>query len=187
MTDETKEGASEVPELCPADLLICPECGHEFSLLPSVDNMVICSRCSASFDKSGFAPLTAKRRVWISMNMLPRYYDDVVSRQVRHDFYRTVDLYRELFIRSVDMGVLKSIGFFAYGFRVGVKLAYSLDISLEEVAQLLKQHMDVTPVSNLLDSAKVKVGAGRGRPLRPERLILLIDAMLLSLYPNGWL
>ena len=187
MTDEAKEGASKVPEFCPADLLICPECGHEFTLLPSQDHMVNCSSCSASLDKSVFTPLTAKRTVWISMNMLPRYYDEVVSKQVRHDFYRTVELYRELFIRSVDMGVLKSIGFFAYGLRFGVKMAYSLDLSLEEIAQLLRQHMDITPLTNLMDTTMVTVGPSRGRPLRPERLVLLIDAMLLSLCPNGYL
>lgn len=187
MTDRMKNNAGDTPKLCPTDLLICPNCGHEFSLLPSAEKAVICSECNASLDQSGFVPLSAKRTLWVSQSMLPRYYEEVVFQEVRETFYHVVDLYRELFIRNVDIHALKSIGFLAYGVRFGVKLAYSVDISLEEVAQLLKQHMNGTPFFKLADSAKVEVGAGRGRPLRPERLILLIDAMLLSLYPNGYL
>lgn len=187
MTDETKGRGSDAPEYRSTDLLICPYCKHEFSLLPSAETVVTCSRCKASSDKSDFTPLTSKRTVWVSQSMLPEYYDDVVSKQIRDDLHSIVELYRELFIRSVDMGVLKSIGFLAYGFRFGVKLAYSLDISLEEVALLLKQQMDVTPVFNLLDNARVHVGPATGRPLRPERVILMIDATLLSLCPDGYL
>ena len=187
MTDQVKDEATGTPKLCPTELLTCPECGHEFALSPSAEKAVSCPECSASLNKSGFVPLTARRTVWISQSMLPQYYEQVVFKQATEAFYRGVDLYRELFIRNVDMRALKSIGFLAYGFRFGVKLAYSVDISLEEVAQLLRQNMDVTPLSRLMDSAKVGFGAGRGRPIRPERLTLLIDAMLLSLYPNGYL
>ena len=187
MIKETEAYSGGKPKFRPTDLLICAKCGHEFSILPSVKKKVICPNCSVVSNKNNFVPLTAQRILWVSQNMLPHYYEEVVFKQVRENFYRWVDLYRELFIRNIDMRAMKSFGFFAYGMRVGIKLAYSVDISWEELAQLLKQHMNGRPLFNLLDGAKVRLGADRGRPLRPERLILLIDAMLLSLYPNGYL
>lgn len=187
MTKRTKAYASGTPKFRPTDLLICEKCGHEFSILPSAKKKVICPKCNGTSNKSSFVPLIAHRTLWVSQNMLPQYYEEVVFKQVMENYYRAVDLYRELFIRNVDMRAMKALGFFAYGFRTGIKLAYSVDISWEETAQMIKQHMNGTRLFNLLDSAKVGLGAGLGRPLRPERLTLLIDAMLLSLYPNGYL
>lgn len=187
MPDERRNEASDAPKASAPDLLVCPECRHEFPLSRTADKAVICPECSTSLDKSGFVPLTVRRTVWIGQDMLAQYYEQVLFRQVREAFYKAVDLYREIFIRNVDIRALRSMGFVDFGFRLGVKLAYSVDLSSEEVAELRKQHLDARPFTELLDSTKVKFGAGRGRPIRPERLALLIDAMLLSLYPDGYL
>lgn len=187
MTDEMRDEITSTPKVSSPDLLVCPECGYEFTLSPSADKALACPKCSVSLDKSGFVPLTVRRTVWINQSMLAQYYEEVLFKQVREAFYQAVDHYRELLIRNVNIRTLRSIGFVAYGFRFGVKLAYSVDLSLEEVAELMNQHMDVRPFTGLLDSAKIRLGQGRGRPIRPERLALLIDAMLLSLYPNGYL
>jgi hypothetical protein len=175
------------PKFRPTDLLICEECGHEFSILPSKKKKVICPRCNAILNKSGLVPLTTKRTLWVSQSMLAQYYQEVVFNQVRENLYNIVNLYRELFIRNINMRAMKALGFFAYGVRTGVKLAYSVDISWEDTAQMIKQHMNATPLFDQLDSTKIGLGAGRGRPQKAERLILLIDAMLLSVYPNGYL
>jgi hypothetical protein len=188
MTARMKAYAADTPKFSPSDLLLCEKCGHEFPILPSAKKKVICPVCNWVSDKSSFVPLRTKRTLWVSRNMLLQYYQEVIFKQVMEDFYRAVDLYRQLFIRNVDMRAMNSLGFFAYGARTGIKLAYSVDISWEETAQIIKQHMSGAPkIFSLLDSAKVGLGAGRGRPLRPERITLLIDAMLLSLFPNGYL
>lgn len=187
MTDEMKDEGTGMPEASSPDLLVCPKCGHEFTLTHAADKAVICPACSTSLDKSGFVPLTVRRTVWVGQDMLAQYYEQVLFRQVRESFYKAVDLYREIFIRNVDMRSLRSMGFVDLGFRLGVELAYSVDLSAEEVAKLREQHLDARPFTELLNSVKVKLGAGRGRPIRPERLLLLIDAMLLSLYPGGYL
>ena len=187
MTPRMKAHITSMPKFRPTDLLVCEKCGNEFSILPSAKKKVICPKCNGTSDKSSLVPLTVNRKLWVNQNMLPQYYEEVVFKQVMQNYYRTVDLYRELFIRNVDMRAMKALGFFAYGFRTGIKLAYSVDISWEETAQMMKRHMDGTPIFNLLDTAKVGLGTGLGRPFKPERLTLLIDAMLLSLYPNGYL
>jgi hypothetical protein len=175
------------PRFRPTDLLICEKCGHEFSILPSKKKKVICPRCNAILNKSSLVPLTTKRTLWVSQSMLAQYYQEVVFKQVRENLYNIVNLYRESFIRNINMRAMKALGFFAYGVRTGVKLAYSVDISWEDTAQMIKQHMNATPLFDQLDSTKIGLGAGRGRPPKAERLILLIDAMLLSVYPNGYL
>jgi hypothetical protein len=187
MTERMKAHTSGTPRFCSTDLLICEKCGHEFSIVSSEKKRTICTRCNGISNKSGFVPLTAKRRLWVSQSMLPQYYEEVVFKQVRERLYNIIDLYRELFIHNINMRAMRALGFFAYGVRTGVKLAYSVDISWEETAQMIKQHMNATPLFDQLDSTKIGLGAGRGRPPKAERLILLIDAMLLSVYPNGYL
>jgi hypothetical protein len=169
------------------ELLICEKCGHEFSILPSKKKKIICPKCKGISNKSGFVPLTAKRTLWVSQDMLAQYYQEVVFKEVRGKFYDIVNLYRESFIHNVNMRAMKTLGFFAYGIRASIKSAYSVDISLEDTAQMIKQHMDPSPVFHQLDSARIELRAGRGRPPKPEKLILLIDAILLSIYPNGYL
>lgn len=187
MSNKRKARVSDAPKLCPADLLVCPKCGYEFSILPRVRRKAVCPKCNWSSTKSGFVPLIAKRTVWVSKEMLLQYHQQVTFKHVMEGFHRVVDIYRELFIRDVDMRAMKSAGFFVYGCAVGIRSVYNVDISWEEAAQFVREHMNATPLFKLLDSAKVGLGSGHGRPPRSERLVLLIDAMLLSLYPDGYL
>jgi len=187
MTAGLKAHPSGTPKFRPADLLICETCGHEFAILPSEKKEIICPRCNGISNKSGFVPLTAKRTLWVNRSMLPQYYQEVVFKQVRENLYSIVDLYRELFIRNVNLRAMKAFGGFAYGIRTGVKLAYSVDMSWEETAQMIKQHMHPAPFFKQLDNMKIGPQASRGRPQKAERLILLIDAILLSVYPDGYL
>jgi hypothetical protein len=186
MTERLKVDGSGAHRFRPTDLLICEKCGHEFSIARS-KKKIICPRCSGTVDKSGFVPLTAKRTIWVGQGMLQRYYQEVVFKEVRKTFYSIVNLYRELFIHDVNMRTMRTLGFFAYGARIGIKLAYSVDISWEDTAQLIKQQMNPAPLFSQLDSTRIVPGAASGRHPRPERLILLIDALLLSAYPEGYL
>lgn len=187
MTEGLKTHPSGTPKFVPTDLLICKTCGHEFSTLPSEKDEIICPRCNGISNKSDFVPLAARRTLWVSQSMLAQYYQEVVFKQVRENIHDIIDLYRELFIRNVNLRAMRAFGFFAYGIRTGVKLAYSVDISWEETAQMIKQHMNPVPFFKQLDSMKIGPQASRGRPPKAERLVLLIDALLLSVYPNGYL
>lgn len=187
MTRRTKAHTNGTQSFRPTDLFICEKCGHEFSISPSEKKGITCPKCDGISDKSDFLPLNAKRTLWISQGMLPQYYQKVVLKEVREKLYNIVDLYRELFIHDVNLRAMKALGFFAYGVRVGVKSTYSVDLSWEDTARMIKQHMDPAPLFRQLDGTRIGLGEGRGRSPKPERLTLLIDALLLSVYPDGYL
>jgi hypothetical protein len=187
MTERMKAHRRRTPKFRPTDLLVCGTCGHEFSILSSKKKEITCPKCNGISDKSGFVPLTVKRTLWVNQDMLAQYYQEVVFKEVRERLYNIVHLYRESFIHNVDMRAMKAFGFFAYGVRAGVKSAYSVDVPLEDVARTIKQQMDPAPLFQELDGTKIVLGEGHGRPPKPERFTLLLDALLLSMYPNGYL
>jgi hypothetical protein len=187
MTEVTRADADGAKRFRPTDLFICDKCGHEFSIPRSRSKKITCPDCCGVSDKSWFVPLNTQRTLWVSQGMLQQYCQEVVFKEVRERLYKIVDLYRELFIHNVNLRAMKALGFFAYGVRVGVKSAYSVDLSWEEAAQMIRQYMNPAPLFHQMDGTRVTLGDGRGRPPRAERLILLIDALLLSVYPNGYL
>lgn len=187
MTERTKAHTNGTQRFRPTDLFICEKCGHESCISPSEKKEITCPKCHGISDKSGFVPLNAKRTLWVSQGMLLQYYQEVVFKEVRENLYDIVHLYRESFIHNVNMRAMSALGFFAYGVRAAVKSTYSIDISLEDTARIVKQQMDPAPLFHELDGTKIVLGEGRGRPPKSERLTLLIDALLLSVYPNGYL
>lgn len=155
MTERMRAHTNGTQRFRPTDLFICEKCGHEFSIAPSEKKEITCPKCDGISNKSDFVPLNAKRTLWVSQSMLPQYYQEVVFKDVREKLYNIVDLYRELFIHNVNMRVMKALGFFAYGIRAGVKSAYSVDISWEDTARMIKQHMDPAPLFHQLDGTKI--------------------------------
>jgi hypothetical protein len=173
-------------ELNPSHLVICKRCGCEFSMLPNAKKKVICPRCNKAFNRSSFVPLTVKRKLWVSQEILAQYYEKVAFPQVKSDFACAVEFFRTLTCKAGETR-MTSRDLFALGCAVGMKSAYSIDMPADEVWKLISEKIKGTVFFDLLDSVQVSVGAARGRHPRPERLLLLVDALLLGLCPNGYL
>ena len=75
---------------------------------------------------------------------------------------------------------------FVLGAVIASRFWYSVDFSQEDMQQMISQYAKGSVLFDFLDTARVKLGADRGRHPRKERILLLIDALLLRLYPNGY-
>ena len=185
MTKKIQASSDSQLRLQQADLLICPACGCEFSVWPKAKKKLVCPNCISTVDKSRCMPLIALRKTWVCQEVLPQYYEQIVFKQVDAFYHQAVDLYRTL-TQNVPKNAMMSRDSFVLGAVIASRFWYSVDFSQEAMRQVISQYVEGSVLFDFLDTGHVELGAGRGRPPRKERILLLIDALLLRLCPDGY-
>jgi hypothetical protein len=198
IVSQTGVDISKALNLDPLDLFVCENCGAEMPFIPGAGSRLICGKCGKVMDKSDFSPHIRTQKVWVSEKALrlrlERHVKDCPLNCVGH--YRNAIRFRHAIFETYEKH-----GAITLSQAIAMLVAFRASTS-RGVLRLLEK--DETPLSKEFRKrystdretndtgwvwewlATLQIKKGVGRPLRPDKLVLLLDAAVLMFCPNSY-